>query len=734
MKPERTFTLSALLSLLLACSLPGAAANQVENPSLEEPGPPFGWQPMKTPWVKVKKGEEGGNFISRRDGKIARTGKYSWFLFNDTPDGRNYIRFKQMKCHYGVPFEFRIFTKITMKENYSYIWYDVTFYGADKKLTGYFNGPNMDIRTNRWNEQVIRFYPPEKTAACSIHLKFCGPMAVYLDDASFGEVPHSAYVKTMGGKLAESPDFTLWSESPMCQVRYEGLPEKLPGAKKIDLAAAGNETESFQLVLTPKKAGGGFSWEFPPLKCGGTSLSPDAFSCRQVDFIKVTKAKDPRQLGMIADPLTEAPAKWPLAEKRNTAFFVTVKVPAGTPRGVYTGEILLKQSGKTAAKIPVSLKVWGFGIPQQSRLSTFFYTSLHMGNYAYTRFDKRPHAEIMEDIHSLKREMRISANQAMSIPAPEWKLVDGKVRITNWEPFDKAVEEMRKKYNFNFVKIPLLKMLGDNAGWFKSPGRKTMTRWKRLVGAEPPATPFGGYYDTPEGIRYVADYSKQFLEHMKAKFPGVRPFWYIYDELPFDNIYSFGEVVKNLKREVPGLPLFVVGGPNTNRLSGLEICCTSFNPCSVYSPGNNSKEHWYYQWANSINPASVMNARAFAWQIRQARGSGGLLWFTVFCGSRKKGFFNPWEDPTAVYESMYCTIFYPPKDGKGKCVPSQRAWLIRDGIEDFDLLKIAEERLGKEEVQRLIAPWITDPFDWRNDPAVLEKVRRALGDAIDAKR
>ena len=223
----------------------------------------------------------------------------------------------------------------------------------------------------------------------------------------------------------------------MCQVRYEGRPEKLPGAKKIDLAAAANETESFQLVLTPKKSGGGFSWEFPALKCDKNSLKPDAFSCRQVDFIKVTKAKDPRQLGMIADPLTEAPAKWTLAEKRNTAFFVTVKAPAGTPRGVYTGEILLKQSGKTAAKIPVSLKVWGFGIPQQSRLSTFFYTWLHMGDFAYTRFDKRPRAVIMDDIHSLKRDMRISANQAMSIPAPEWKLIDGKVKITNWEAFDR---------------------------------------------------------------------------------------------------------------------------------------------------------------------------------------------------------------------------------------------------------------------------------------------------------
>jgi hypothetical protein len=47
------------------------------------------------------------------------------------------------------------------------------------------------------------------------------------------------------------------------------------------------------------------------------------------------------------------------------------------------------------------------------------------------------------------------------------------------------------------------------------------------------------------------------------------------------------------------------------------------------------------------------------------------------------------------------------------------------------LLKIAEKRLGKAETDKIISKWIKTPFDWKNDPGLLEKVRRELGDRIE---
>ena len=61
----------------------------------------------------------------------------------------------------------------------------------------------------------------------------------------------------------------------------------------------------------------------------------------------------------------------------------------------------------------------------------------------------------------------------------------------------------------------------------------------------------------------------------------------------------------------------------------------------------------------------------------------------------------------------------------------QRAWLIRDGIEDYELLALAERKLGREKVIELVKPFIKDPFTWTNDPAVLNQVRAKLAAAVE---
>ena len=720
----------SLLAFLLPGAVFSAAVNQLSDPSFEKPQAPFSWKAAEMPFRKSTNVNNDPRFSLRREERIVRSGKYAWRLFNTAPEGRNYISFKDMKCHYGKPFEFKLHTMITDRQSHSYIWYNVYQYDKNGKISGYFNGPEMDIRTNRWNEQIIRFYPAANTASCRIVWQFCGPMTVYIDDASFREVPHSSYVKTMG-KLHHKGAFSLWSESAMCQAPYKGMPE-ISSAKEISLNAAANENESFQLILTSHSATeiNDLAWRFPVLKNGQVTIPASAFSCRQVEFINVKKAKDPRQKGMIADPLVEAPALWRLKKERNSAFFITVKVPAGTPKGTYKGTIQLTQKGKVLAAVAVSVRVWGFELPQISRMTTFFLTSLHFNKYAYCQFDKRPRELIKDDIHTLKKEMRISINQAMKIPAPQWKLVNDEVVITDWSEFDKAVETIYGKYNFSYIRMAPLGMLGDNAGWFKSPGRKTIkSRWGRMVGEAAPRTPFGGYFDETQGVKRVTSYTRAYQKHLKEKFPHLRPFWYIYDEVPLHIKESLARIMTELKKGDPDIPFMIVGGAHSNKLPDFDICTTSMNLGSVYSAGSNFRKQLFYQWKNDINPAFTMAARSYAWQVYKAGGSGALLWLTTLCYDKKPN--DPWNAPPGRYESMYCTIFYPPYQGKGKVVPSQRAWLIREAIEDFDLLKIAEKRLGKAETDKIISKWIKTPFDWKNDPGLLEKVRRELGDRIE---
>jgi hypothetical protein len=74
--------------------------------------------------------------------------------------------------------------------------------------------------------------------------------------------------------------------------------------------------------------------------------------------------------------------------------------------------------------------------------------------------------------------------------------------------------------------------------------------------------------------------------------------------------------------------------------------------------------------------------------------AGGLLWNATWWNK-----INPWENPTSAaypvgrqgerlyyYQAGQASLFYPNPDGKGPLIPALRLLLIRQGVEDFDLL------------------------------------------------
>jgi len=64
-------------------------------------------------------------------------------------------------------------------------------------------------------------------------------------------------------------------------------------------------------------------------------------------------------------------------------------------------------------------------------------------------------------------------------------------------------------------------------------------------------------------------------------------------------------------------------------------------------------------------------------------------------------------------------------------VPSIRAWQIRDGIEDFDYLKLLEAKKGRDYVLQTIAPFISDPLATTTDHLTLRKVREKIAAELE---
>ena len=56
-----------------------------------------------------------------------------------------------------------------------------------------------------------------------------------------------------------------------------------------------------------------------------------------------------------------------------------------------------------------------------------------------------------------------------------------------------------------------------------------------------------------------------------------------------------------------------------------------------------------------------------------------------------------------------------------------RLKIIRDGVEDRELLRIAERQLGRSQVVAMIRPFIRSAWDFEARQSVMQNVRQLIG-------
>jgi hypothetical protein len=153
------------------------------------------------------------------------------------------------------------------------------------------------------------------------------------------------------------------------------------------------------------------------------------------------------------------------------------------------------------------------------------------------------------------------------------------------------------------------------------------------------------------------------------------------------------------------------------------------------------KVWWYVCWEPNypycnfyVNEPGI-DHRILFWQQYDYNVDGLLYWSSNHWGYVE----NPWTDmntvkwlDTEVYGDG--SLLYPgkPVNVNGPCA-SLRLEIIRDGIEDFDMLVLAEKYLGREWVNAKLDKVTTDVVTHTYDEAELAAVRNEIGDALSAK-
>ena len=158
------------------------------------------------------------------------------------------------------------------------------------------------------------------------------------------------------------PDCRIWWTGSTYKImQTEPVPEK---RGEVVLHAAKNETESFQLVLTPKLDLSDVSVTISDFEIqNGKTISSENITIRKVEYVHVTKPSGRlHKAGWYPDPLPLYKLPFNAPADLNTPVWFTVKVADDTDPGEYKATVQFKT--KTwQASIPIKLNVWDFSLP-----------------------------------------------------------------------------------------------------------------------------------------------------------------------------------------------------------------------------------------------------------------------------------------------------------------------------------------------------------------------------------
>ncbi|MHB1462927.1 MAG: glycoside hydrolase domain-containing protein [Armatimonadota bacterium] len=285
------------------------------------------------------------------------------------------------------------------------------------------------------------------------------------------------------GERLPSPDETValwWADSgwKVSQTR----PAPTSKSTNISLSLASNESEAVQLVLRPDRELRGLNVSIGTLTgAKGQQLPKDAVQIRQVRYVFVETASDPiGQVGNWPDPLPLLPAGLNLPAGQNMPIWLCVTAPKDTPAGIYKTEIELKADGYSA-KVPISVQVYGFSLPDESNVRSMFGFSPGMVYQYHNLKDEAQKAEMMDKYLKMFASHRISPYN----PAP---MEEFKYRFTmghNWPGGRFATVGAYSGKQCLSVQAPLTVRYIDTVKFQSSDGK--LSFWYRNVKGDNPA-------------------------------------------------------------------------------------------------------------------------------------------------------------------------------------------------------------------------------------------------------
>ncbi len=562
--------------------------------------------------------------------------------------------------------------------------------------------PPVTEMVGRWHQVLCDFGAQDEWGGIQVTVWVNGRAAdVRIDDLTLAATdPRDRAIERIGGAIAGATGGAVWWEGPLRKVYPEETPPTVtsPG---LDLAACGGECETAQLCVRPAGQAT-VAVTFTPLT-GPATLPATVLDARWVGYVPVTKALTGQSiLGPTPDPLLPT-SQQDLPAGQTSVAWLTLRLPRGTAPGTYRGKALL--SGGVAAEVPITVRAYGFDLPERPRLRTISRIWQHHPNQL--DLFRRNVAEHRAGGSSYLGGIKVTR--------------EGDKLVVDTAGLRDAIAQNLKPYGAEVFNIPNV-FLGDASGLYAKDGK-----WQ------------GYEVFSPEFDRAFGDYCKQVGDAVRAE--GVMDYalWQIWDEPHGDMLPKCLHLAKLVKAAVPDARIYLTTGVKAELLDLVGIWNlpwpSTWDAAQVAEARRHGAAIWAYD--NSLYALDVADSalllRAFPWRLRRY-DIQGVEWWSV---SRWRS--DPWQEPNQYEPQNGGGIFlYPGPERQGPPIDSIRWEMYREGVEDYDLLTLlaeAETKAGGDGPARMravVEQVAGGLVEVSRDPRLMDTLKRRACERIEA--
>lgn len=498
---------------------------------------------------------------------------------------------------------------------------------------------------------------------------------------------------------------------------------------------AKNETENFQLVVRSDQSIDGVSITISPFtNDAGDSYEPTVF---QIGYVKTEQEEIPDQLLPMGDSFS-------LTAGDAQPFFIQLTIPADASAGTYRATVVIAREKETLAEIPLTAEVWNFALPEAPSSITMFGNGYYNLIYdALNITDSDTQTEIKKDYYDFLLSHKISP---YSLP---YSVLDDRADAYMSDP---RVTSFLLPYSTDEEILSVYQKISSNPVWAEK-----------------------AYFypiDEPTTDENLQSYLS-IVERLSQLYPGfqiVTPFYSttIYGEYEQKDMIDSLAPSQNIW--CARSDLFTAKGKTSANYQDGKLSMSYYPTEEEKQVGTllerlqqqkaeGDKLLWYVcceplePYCNVQLTFSGLANRALFWQQKALGIDGILYWQTSYWRNNPEhslttayAYIAEWTDHIFYGDGQ---LVYPGEllgfDGP---IGSVRLENIRDGLDDFDYLTLAEQLLEPEQYQKLMNQVINGGVDIAYDSPNamlnvlklsangtdnnLAETRIALGNAIEA--